>query len=166
MDSNKKSLKIPKGEMVNIKLESLTPFSEGENEWDGVKKKWFGYNLTKGSEEYVYFASDAVHKLFQEAKPEGEFSLELRSVNNKEGKLRSIWYLNGKNLWQYAEVGEEPASTTAPEPVVDTAPEPVASETETNPATDTWQDRIEERLDKLEKDVYSKLVKTDDEIPF
>ena len=30
-----------------IKLADLAPFKEGSNEWDGVAKKWFGYNLTK-----------------------------------------------------------------------------------------------------------------------
>lgn len=147
------TLKIGKGEIAKIKLADLAPFKEGSNEWDGVAKKWFGYNLTKDATEYVYFASEAVHTLIQQAKPEGEFTLELRSVNNKQGELRSIWYLNGMNLWQYQEnnVMDKPQSNE------------VNIQAGNN---NSWENTIEERLDKLEKQVYSNTVKTEDNIPF
>lgn len=128
MDINqqKPTLKIGKGELAKIKLGSNTPFKEGENEWDGVKKKWFGYNVTKGTEEMTYFASQAVHDLLQESQPEGEFTLELRSVNNKDGQVRSIWHLDGKNLWQYREDNKE----VQQEEIVQDIPEP---QTESEP---------------------------------
>jgi hypothetical protein len=157
----KETLKINKGDVVHVKLESLRPFKDGENEWDGVKRKWFAYNLTKGSKEFVYFASEAVHKLFQAAKPEGEFILELRNVKNKDGQLRSIWYLDGMNLWQYEDALKDPSSSPAPAQEKEVAVNPDNSRDDSN-----WRDKIEERLEKLEKEMYSKAVKTDEEIPF
>ena len=114
------------------------------------------------SEELTYFASQAVHDLFQEAKPEGEFILELRSVKNKEGQTRSIWHLDGKNLWQYQSQDsvQSPPKQSQPEKVVD--PTPVTASL----PVDNWRIGVEERLDKLEKALYSKTVETDDDIPF
>ena len=165
ISEQKPTLKIGKGEVVNMKLESLNPFKEGENEWDGVKKKWFGYNVTKGSQEFTYFASEAVHKLIQIAKPEGEFQMELRTVNNKEGQSRSMWFLNGKNLWQYEDDLKPDTMEVAPQKEVEINPTPVSNPGPGLP-DDQWKIDIEERLEKLEKALYSKTVKTDDDIPF
>ena len=166
MSEQKPTLKISKGEVATIKLESLKPFTQGEKEWDGVMKKWFGYNVTKDTAEYVYFTSESVHKLIQIAKPEGVFSLELRSVNNKEGQLRSIWYLNAKNYWQYEEQNALPDSAPTNFPKTDIVdPMPIGG-TGPNPAGDKWRHDIEERLAKLEKEMYDNTVKTDENIPF
>ena len=164
ISEQKPTLKIGKGEIANIKLESLTPFKEGENEWDGVKKKWFGYNVTKGSQEFTYFASEAVHKLIQIAKPEGEFVMELRTVNNKEGQSRSMWFLNGLNLWQY-EDNMSDTKEVAPQKDVEVNPAPVSNPGPDLP-NDKWKLDVEERLEKLEKALYAKTVETNDEIPF
>ena len=164
MSEQKPSLKIPKGEIAKIKLVESKPFSQGEKEWDGVAKKWFGYNVTKESSEYVYFTSESVHRLIQSASPEGEFTLELRSVNNKEGQLRSIWYLDGKNIWQYEE-----EANPAPKVEDNSPPSNVdfdVSKVATDSSKDKWQYDIEERLAKLEKEMYDKTVKTDENIPF
>ena len=99
----KDTLKIGKNEIATIKLEGNEPFKSGQNTFDGKVSNWHGYNVVKGGIEYTYFASDSVHSLIKEAQPRGEFTLELRTVNNKEGQLRSVWYLNGKNIYQFQE---------------------------------------------------------------
>lgn len=166
MRPQKDPLKIGAGEVVKIKLTSNTPFKEGINTWDGIDKPWFGYNVTKGSEEFAYFASEAVHKLFQAAKPEGEFILELRAVKNKEGQSRSIWHLDGKNLWKYEEEMQTtniPGVELTPEKVVDINP---VGGRGPDPSGDKWKYDVIERLEKLEKELYNNTMKTDDDVPF
>ena len=78
----KDTLKIGKNEIATIKLEGNEPFKSGQNTFDGKVSNWHGYNVVKGGIEYTYFASDSVHSLIKEAQPRGEFTLELRTVNN------------------------------------------------------------------------------------
>lgn len=57
------------------------------------------------SQEYTYFASQSVHDIIMasQVRAADPFTLELRSERNKEGQQRSMWYLNGKNIYQYQE---------------------------------------------------------------
>ena len=160
----KDTLKIGKGEIVTVKLDGNEPFKSGQNTFDGKVSNWHGYNIVKDGVEYTYFASDSVHYLIKEAEPRGDFTLELRTLNNKEGQLRSIWYLDGKNIWQYEE-----EANPAPKVEDNSPPSNVdfdVSKVATDSSKDKWQYDIEERLDKLEKEMYSKTVKTDENIPF
>ena len=97
----KDTLKIGKGEIVTVKLDGNEPFKSGQNTFDGKVSNWHGYNIVKDGVEYTYFASDSVHYLIKEAEPRGDFTLELRTLNNKEGQPRSVWHLIGKSIYQY-----------------------------------------------------------------
>ena len=118
MDNEKKpTLKIARGEVVKLKLSDKEPFSSGSNEYNGVDKKWFGYNAVSGSVEYVYFSTEPVHNLIVESGvgANEEFTLELRAVKNKDGQDRSIWYLNGRSIWDYQD-DTTPQATSPSEP--------------------------------------------------
>ena len=161
MDNNDQ-LKIGLGESATIKLVSLDPFSQGVNEFKGQKKPWYGYNVTKGTQELTLFASKAVYDLFQAAKPEGEFLFEFRSVKNKDGDQRSIWYLDGKNLWQYQEeVTQAEEALAPPEITINTEPD-IQSDVDYGKEIVS----IKERLVKLEEWHHKSAVSTDDDIPF
>ena len=122
----KDTLKIGKGEIVTIKLEGNEPFKSGQNTFDGKVSNWHGYNVIKDGTEYTYFASDSVHSLIKEAEPRGEFTLEMRTLNNKEGQPRSVWHLNGKNIYQYQEqdntISHNDDNNTINTPSIETAP--------------------------------------------
>lgn len=178
----KDTLKIGKNEIATIKLDGNEPFKSGQNTFDGKVSNWHGYNVVKVKDgvatEYTYFASDSVHYLIKEAKPRGEFTLELRTVNNKEGQPRSIWYLNGKNMYQYQEqeqtnISQDTVVTPSVNPAPDFEPEPGSTE---NPQVkqsdiDGKQKILDDYIVQIEinlsnaMDILKKL-KTEFDVPF
>ena len=123
----KPTLRISKGELATLKLDKVKPFKEGSNTFDGQSKPWFGYNAIKDGVEYTYFASQSVHDLIMASgiRAADPFTLELRSAHNKEGQLRSIWYLNGKNIYQYQDADQAANSESPPSKQITPDPTPV-----------------------------------------
>ena len=113
---NKPTLKIGRGDIVTLKLESNKPFKEGVNDGQYGKKEWFGYNAVVKTEdqsssrekEHTYFASKSVHEIIQISQIPSDtyFTLELRLDKTKDGNSISVWYLNGKNKFNYQDSGQ------------------------------------------------------------
>lgn len=152
---NKPTLKIGRGDIVTLKLESNKPFKEGVNDGQFGKKEWFGYNAVVKTEDqsssrergHTYFASKSVHEIIQISQISSDtyFTLELRLDKTKDGNSISVWYLNGKNRFNYQDSGQgveasvqvetsnNEATTTAPSSI---NPQPVP---DNNPRTSMEQ---------------------------
>ena len=124
----KPTLRISKGEIATLKLDKVAPFKEGSNTFDGQSKPWFGYNAVKDGVDYTYFASQSVHDLIMASgiRAAATFTLELRSSHNKEGQLRSMWHLNGKNIYQYQDEDQAANSDSPPTKQITPDPTPVS----------------------------------------
>lgn len=167
MENEKKpAFKPDKGQQYMVKLDSTQFFSSGSNEYNGVAKKWYGYNLTHDSKEYVYFASESVNDLIVASgiQSKEEFSLELRSVKNSEGQLRSMWYLNGKNKWEYEDGAQPSAPLKSPSQPTQSEASGINSMTNTLDSIIKRIEALESKVNKDDSQVVAKV--SDDDIPF